>query len=81
MVSNLPNLWHLFILTKTCVLRQKIMKPKVSIIGIFVQRVGKWMVKCIRIRRWIAEHQRQKTNKAGHVENSSSCPENPGFYF
>ena len=59
-----------------CSQTKQIMKPKVSMIGIFLRRVGKWMVKRIRINRWIAEDQRQKMNEAGHVENSSSCPEN-----
>ena len=52
------------------------MKPKVSIIGIVVCCVGRWMVKRIHIHKQIAEDQRQKTNEAGHVENSSSCREN-----
>ena len=59
-----------------CSQTKRIMKPKVSIIGIFVRCVGKRIVKCIHIHRWIAEDQRQKTNEAGHVENSSSCLEN-----
>ena len=61
-VSSLPSLWHVCISTKICVLRQTIMKQKVSITGIFVPRVGKWMGKYISIHRWIAEDQRQKTN-------------------
>ena len=76
MVNNLQNLCHVSISIKLCVLRQKIMRQKVSITDIFVRLDGILIIKHIHIPSWTAEGQRQKTNESGHVEYSSSCPEN-----
>ena len=51
-MENKPlNSWHVYISIKTCVLKQKSMKQRASIIDTFVQLVGKWMAKRTRIHK------------------------------
>ena len=76
MVNNLQNLCHVRISITICALRQNIRRQKVSITDIFARLAGIWIIKHIHIPSWTAEGQRPKTNDSGHVEYSSSCPEN-----